>query len=339
MAGSSTTKAEIPWEYSYLSQNTGSTLARIQKYLWGDPDAWSGLPTDSGGGTGGGTKVPIESAPPTSASGKTGGINVGGTIYYPDGTSEPAVTSAPGTGTGTGGDIDQPDTITPSTPPTGTTDPATGLPYGGEQMGLNWLTPNVREVLDPNYVQAEALSSAWGAGNRPEESTAAINNAYQNAGAAWTPANVDLQNAPNIKAAYDVFNQQVAPQMQNEYEMYGLGHSTALPAETAKARATMMPALITQAQTAEENRLNRGLTGGQQLTTTLAGQGAESTARQQQRATQLQGMGTEFQTIRQAQANAPYEAQQQLQSLAENAAFGPLGNFVPSAIGSTTKGK
>lgn len=144
----------------------------------------------------------------------------------------------------------------------------------------------------------------------------------------------NLNTNPQVQAEEANFNANVAPQIENQMALSGLGQTSATANALARAQASMLPqvyqnvaqdtlqqeGLSTNAQEAQANML-MGLSGQQtnQLNSAIA---------------QSINAGMSEQQIRQAYGDAAYNDFLRQQGLSEEATYGPFGQTIGSAFGS-----
>jgi hypothetical protein len=341
MAGTTRTEANIPEEYKYLSQETGSTLAALQKYLWGQPTEYGGAVTPPGGGgtpdlpPGPGTKdpttgpgigdAPLDNAPPAAAP--------------PRKELEPGV-----------GDLGyNPMTLQPYQQSNGQWVYGTeGFPYEGlagtNQAGMQWLQPNPERIADLNQGMKEGFyagSRIEGAGT-PQYQEAG-NQMYNAARTGMQDASdlVNFENNPLLKASMQAFQTNALPMLQNQNELSGFGHTNVAGRNIADAFAgqVVVPAMQSALQTKGE-ALTRGMQGQQAMGQTQMDIGRQLAGQTKQAADTLWGQGAQYRTeVQQPALTAAKKEADAQKSFAQQVLLSPLGNFVPASIGSSTTGK
>jgi hypothetical protein len=327
VGGSSTTTAEIPLEYKYLSANTGNTLAPLQRYLWGSPTDYGKTAKPTGGGGGGDPLNPIE-----------GGGDLGTGGGYPGGGGGgKTVAGALGMQQAAPGDIGN---VPRRRPYSGEGE----YEGGGDQAGLEWLNPHAKEIADYNEPMWDAYESAMeikNAGQYDEGRATDFASQGTQAGGQDVADLVNFENNPLLKAGMKAFETNALPMIQNQNELAGFGHTNVAGKNIADAFAgnVIVPAMQSALQT-RRDALNAQM-GGKQFE---AGQqmqiGGNAANRLKTSADTLWGQGTEYRRdVTQAKNEADYNDYIQRKAFAESALMNPLGNFVPSTIGSTTKGK
>lgn len=121
--------------------------------------------------------------------------------------------------------------------------------------------------------------------------------------------NTPLENAPIVQAGTRYFNQAIAPGIENQSSLSGLGRSTALTSALGAAQANTILPLLQGEQQRRDQLVNTGMQTGD----------VERSA--------AQDVNT-----------ANYQDFLRNQALAEQATFGPLGQL-PSTIGQQTSTK
>lgn len=135
----------------------------------------------------------------------------------------------------------------------------------------------------------------------------------------------DIGQSPAVLAALDAFQSTVEPRVQNQLALAGLGNSGALGQELQSAFIGQLQPLFQQ-----------GLQQQQAAATQLADIGSRENQRVGQQIQLAQQLGQVQQAAEQARINQIQQDFLRRQALAEQALFGPLGQFLPTAIGQTT---
>jgi hypothetical protein len=159
---------------------------------------------------------------------------------------------------------------------------------------------------------------------------------------------------PAIGAALNNFNLNVAPGIQNQAGMAGLGDSSALTNAMARAQASMMTPLYQDAFAREQHTQDRGYGATEEelarrersannaaqaqqgLVDRLMGLSTQRQGQQQSAIGTAMDVGGQFRDIGQQRNNASYQDFLRQQALGEQSAFVPFGQTVPSALGSRT---
>ena len=229
---------------------------------------------------------------------------------------------------------------------TGTAPAATGATgtdglNGTNQAGLQWLGSHPGQVAGANDLMTAGNTQAGnitGAANPYNaQANAALNAALGTASKAPT---VDVNTDPSIKAAFEAFNKQALPQLQNQAELSGLGHSSSLNNSVANAQGQMLVPLISDAfGRAAQNQATQ-IAAQNALANQYSQQGANATNATTTAANTLYGQGADTRTnVSQAALDKQAQDYANQQAFAQQMLTGPMSGFLPSTIGSTTKGK
>jgi hypothetical protein len=234
----------------------------------------------------------------------------------------------------------------PGTDPSGgTIYGTTGFPYqeyaGTDLSGLQWLMPNPERIADAN----EGMKGGYGAANRIEGAGAgqeanALNSMGNAAAYGMQTPNVNLNTDPTIAAAWQNFNTNMMPTLQNQNELAGLGHTNFAGKNIADAWMGQLAPLATAAQGYGERAIERGQQGMQTYGNTALQVAANQANKTKTAADTLWGQGTQYRTeVQQPALTAAKKEADAQKSFAQQVLLSPLGNFVPASIGSTTSGK
>lgn len=164
-----------------------------------------------------------------------------------------------------------------------------------------------------------------------------------------------IKNSPAVAAALQDFNLNVAPGIQNSMALSGLGRTTATANALARAQASMLQPLYSNAMNLENERLGRLSNATQyelglrdtasareaaalaQQAQLLLGYGQTQTERTNNAIQTALSAGATERQIRQQYGDAAYQDYLRRQGLAEEATYGPFGNMVGSTFGSIVR--
>lgn len=214
----------------------------------------------------------------------------------------------------------------------------------------NFLGENPAQIAPMSAYEQRAMDLAPGMENKPLSTLQAESYASQAPGlAARTPTAApyyqNFGTSPFYTAAWDAYQQDALPMIQNQMALAGLGRSSTAGDAMAKGWATQMPELLGQYATnyvePEMGRIERGYTREAEtmagLVPQLSTMGVQDLARQKQAMDAYTTLGSNERAIQQAQYDAQYQDFLRRQALAEQALFTPAGMIIPSAIAGNTR--
>lgn len=208
------------------------------------------------------------------------------------------------------------------------------------QQGTSFLEPSPQQVAPMTNLEQQAAALSPNVANMPLSEILAMGYAGN---AQNTPTNAPyfspgaFTDSDYYKSALEAFNKGVAPTIQNQMALSGLGRSSTLGDSLAQGWASIVPSILSQYATQyvepqlgrEENTLSRQAA----LVPSLGNLGAQDTSRLVTGINTMMQSGGLDRSIQQAQFDANYQDQLRRQALAEEAVYTPMGMLFPSAIG------
>jgi len=208
------------------------------------------------------------------------------------------------------------------------------------QEGSSFLTPNPQQVAPLSANEQQAINLAPNLATTPMAEVLA--NAYA-LRAGDIPTNAPyyapgaFQGSDYYKSALNAFNTGVAPTIENQMALSGLGRSSSLADSLSTGWAGIVPQILSQYSTQyvepqmgrEENALSRMAA----LVPSLGNLGAQETNRMVTAINTMMGTGGQERGVRQMEYDAQQADMLRRQALAEESVYTPMGMLFPSAIG------
>jgi len=219
-----------------------------------------------------------------------------------------------------------------------------GMPGTEYQKTPDFTAAHPQGIADLSPLEQWAMLMTPGMWDRPEAEQQSMDYATQ-IGGAQVPSNVPyyqgsaFQESPFYQTGKTAFEEGIAPLIENQMALSGLGTSSSLANALSLGWGQQVPQILSQYATQYvEPQLQRQMQQQQLIASMipqLAGLGAQETGRELQTINAALQAGGLERGVRQAQEDALYADLLRRQALSEQALFGPMG-MLPSAVGSRT---
>lgn len=206
--------------------------------------------------------------------------------------------------------------------------------YETTQLTPNYLASNPMGVAGADPLQTWAASHITDLLNTPQgEQTASMYGLLAPILAGRMATGAGVESDPAVLAASQAFEKLLAPGIENQMGLAGLGKSSSLANSLAMSKTQYMLPLIQDYITREQNTMNQQAQMYGSLMPQFAGIGAAETQRLTAALNDAAQMGGTMRGITQEPLTAAYQDFLRRQALAEQALFVPFGAMASASIG------
>ena len=205
---------------------------------------------------------------------------------------------------------------------------------GGAGGSTNYLAANPMQTAGADPLQTWAAEGVKGLGDQTEAEKVAMQYGLKASSLAGRMATgAGAATDPAVLAASDAFEKLMAPGIENQMGLAGLGKSSSLANALALGKSSQMAPLITDYINREQNALNNEANMYAGLMPQFTALGGVETSREQAALNDAMQIGGTMRGIEQEPLTAQYQDFLRRQALSEQALFVPFGATAGASIG------